>query len=206
MPSISSGTRTDTPTHAATPGFAAAWVRATWLGWLAGIPLIIALALAGEAVGIAGAQFLVGAGIGWGVGFMQQRTMRRALGVPVAWLLSCVVGLTAPFLLTDIATAAGWTTWFSLYWAVAAGGFITGVWQALLLRPHLRHAGWWVPVSTAGWTLAAGTAAIADALPGRVRGLPGAALYLGIVLVGGAILGLVTAPPLARMLRERLRE
>jgi hypothetical protein len=30
------------------------WVCATWVGWLLGVPLIIALALIGETVGIGG--------------------------------------------------------------------------------------------------------------------------------------------------------
>ena len=37
----------------------AVWLRATWLGWILGVPLILVLALAGEAVGIGGAQVLV---------------------------------------------------------------------------------------------------------------------------------------------------
>ena len=46
---------------------------ATWAGWLLGIPFIIILALMGEAVGIGGSQFLVGAGMGTGTGLLQSR-------------------------------------------------------------------------------------------------------------------------------------
>ena len=42
------------------------WIRNTWFGWLLGIPIIITLALIGEAVHIGGAQVLVGAGMGIG--------------------------------------------------------------------------------------------------------------------------------------------
>ena len=45
-----------------------AWLRATVAGWLLGVPLIVALALLGEAVGVGGAQFLVGVGMGAGLG------------------------------------------------------------------------------------------------------------------------------------------
>ena len=54
------------------------WVRATWLGWLLGIPLIVVLALLAEGVGVGGAQVCVGAGMGLGVGFMQRRALDGA--------------------------------------------------------------------------------------------------------------------------------
>ena len=55
------------------------WILATWVGWLLGIPIIIVLALIGEAVHIGGAQFLVGAGMGTGIGLMQALVIRRTL-------------------------------------------------------------------------------------------------------------------------------
>jgi len=84
------------------------WVRATWAGWALGIPLIIALALVGEAVGIGGSQVLLGVGMGAGIGLMQSRAIRDMLHSSAPWLWSCVVGLGLPFLVTDVAKAAGW--------------------------------------------------------------------------------------------------
>jgi hypothetical protein len=69
------------------------WIFATWLGWLLGIPCIILLALLGEAVGIGGAQAIVGAGMGTGVGLMQRRIVRNLVGKSAHWIWSNVIGL-----------------------------------------------------------------------------------------------------------------
>jgi hypothetical protein len=181
------------------------WVRATWLGWLLGIPIIVALALAGEALGIGGAQVIVGAGMGAGVGLMQGRMMRSILPKWGAWVWSCVVGLAAPFLVTDVAKVSGWNVAYVLFVSVAAGGLIVGGWQAIILRARFRKTLWWVVASALGWTLAAGTSAFADSLSRShaLRGLSGALAYLGVVASGGLVLGLVTGVCLAWMFRHQ---
>ncbi|MGH7469330.1 MAG: hypothetical protein ACRENP_15365 [Longimicrobiales bacterium] len=67
----------------------------------------MALALLGETIGIGGAQVLVGAGMGTGVGLLQMRVMRNVVHRSAPWFWSCVAGLALPFLATDIAKAAG---------------------------------------------------------------------------------------------------
>ncbi len=180
------------------------WVRATWAGWVLGIPLIIALALVGEAVGIGGAQVLVGAGMGMGIGLMQGRAIRGVLHKSAPWFWSCTVGLAVPFLAADIAKAAKWDFAYSLYVSVAFGGLIVGGWQAFLLRSRFRHTGWWVVASVVGWNLAAGMAAVADPVSRShsLRGIWGALAYLGIVTGGGLLLGLVTGVSLVWLLRH----
>lgn len=170
------------------------WVRATWAGWVLGIPLIAALALIGEAIGIGGVQVLVGVGMGMGIGLMQGRVIRNVLHRFAPWFWSCVVGLGLPFLVVDIAKAAHWNFPYSLYASIAFAGLIVGVWQAFLLRSHFLNTGWWVAASVVGWNLAAGMAAVADGLfrSRSIRGLWGALAYLGIIAGGGLILGLVT--------------
>jgi hypothetical protein len=181
------------------------WVRATWAGWVLGVPFVIALALIGEAVGIGGVQVLVGVGMGAGIGLMQGRAIRSVLHRVAPWFWSCVVGLGLPFLAWDIAKAARWDFPYSLYISVALGGLIVGIWQAFLLRSHLHSTGWWVVASVVGWNLAAGTAAIADGLSRSrsLRGLWGALAYLGIIAGGGLILGLVTGITLVWLLRQK---
>jgi hypothetical protein len=181
------------------------WIRATWLGWLLGIPFIIVLALVGEAVGIGGAQVMVGAGMGAGVGLMQGRLIRSIIGKPALWIWSCILGLGAPFLMMDIAKIAGFDIPYSLLVYIVIGGLIVGGWQALILRSHIPGTGLWMMASALGWTLAAGTSAIADSLSRShsIRGIWGAVAYLGLVAAGGLILGLVTGWCLAWMFRQK---
>lgn len=180
------------------------WVRTTWAGWILGIPLIIALALVGEAIGIGGAQVIVGVGMGTGIGLMQGRAIRRLFQKSATWFWSCVVGLGAPFLAADVAKVAGWDFTYSLYVCVMLGGLIAGAWQMFILRSHLPHTGWWIVGSVAGWTLASAMAAIADTLSRAhsLRGIGGALAYLGIVAGGGLVLGIITGISLVWMLRH----
>ena len=179
------------------------WIRATWFGWLLGIPIIIVLALIGEAVHIGGSQFLVGAGMGAGIGLIQALVIRRILHKSVLWICSSIVGLGAPFVLTDLSKFVGWNLPYSLPLAIVLGGLIVGIWQALILRSRLRQTGWWIVASALGWALAGGTSAMADSPRAHaIRGIWGAVVYLGIIAAGGLILGLVTGLCLAWLLRN----
>ena len=179
----------------------AGWVRATWLGWVFGVPLIAAFALAGEALGIGGSQALVGAGMGAGIGLMQARLVRRVLDRFAPWFLSCVVGLTVRFLAADLLRAAGRENLYSLQVCVVLGGVIVGAWQAVILSRRFVRTWLWLIGSALGFTLAAGRATLADWL-GRshgLRGVRGALAYLGMIAAGGIVLGLVTGVPLGRL-------
>lgn len=178
------------------------WIRASWAGWLLGIPCLIALALIGEALGIGGAQVSVGAGVGAGVGFVQGRALREVLP-PGHWFWSCAGGLGLAFLLQDVVRLAEWGS-FPLKATVAIGGLLTGIWQAVLLQERFRSAAWWVVASLAGWTLAGASATLADTMfqSRRVSGIPGALAYLGLVAIGGLVLGLVTGPALIHIVRR----
>lgn len=180
------------------------WVRATWLGWLLGIPLIVALALVGEAVGIGGAQGLVGAGMGAGIGLAQGRVVRDLLGRWAPWFWSCVLGLSAPFVLADLARIAGLGLGYSLPVCVMLGGLAVGVWQAVILAGRMRHTWRWFAANAVGWSLVAATSAVGDVVsrPGVLRGIAGALGYLGIMASGGLVLGLVTGAALVWMLRH----
>ncbi|MBX3279002.1 MAG: hypothetical protein KF868_13450 [Acidobacteria bacterium] len=180
------------------------WMRATWAGWLIGIPITILLAIAGEAVGGGGLQFLVGAGMGAGVGLMQGRIIKGVTGESVRWLLSSMIGLSIPFLFTDVARLAVWDIPYSLYVCILVGGLIVGVWQARILRPYFGNSGAWTAACALGWSLAAGSAAVSDLLfqSKSMRGIPGALAYLGVIAAGGLILGAVTGVVIARLTRH----
>ncbi len=186
-----------------TPSFAR-WLRATWLGWLLGIPLVVGLALLGESVGVGGAQVLVGAGMGAGVGLLQARALRGVLPAPSRWLWATVAGLAAPFLVTDVANALGGELPYWLYVAVAVGGTLAGAAQSLLLRPHARGKLGWIVASALGWSLAGATAALAEPLSrsSSWSGIVGALAFLGVVALGGGLLGIATAAALVRTLQN----
>jgi hypothetical protein len=175
------------------------WTRATWFGWLLGVPSIALLALLGEVLGIGGSQTLVGAGMGAGVGLLQGTVLRRSGVRLMPWVGACVIGLALPFLVWDIAKAVGTHRTYSLFLCVTAGGLIAGILQATLLRARVPPT-WWVLASTLGWGLAGGLATSADTLlrAHSIRGLAGAGLYLGLITSGGIILGVVTGLVLSR--------
>lgn len=174
------------------------WIRITFLGWLLGIVLVVAIALVGEVAGVHGSQLVVGLGMGLGVGFAQERALRPLLGASQSWRWVTTIGLSAPFLLFDLARVVGLGLPYSLYIAVAVAGLTAGLAQARLLAPHGVDASRWVIASGAGWTGAAVAAALADSMTrwSTIRGLPGALLYLGLVGLGGVVLGLATSVPL----------
>jgi hypothetical protein len=169
------------------------WIVANFLGWMMGFVLVIGLAVLSDLMG-GTVQFIVGVGMGAGVGYMQGRFLRPWVDSVGLWVLSSTVGLAAPFALWDVATPLGFGSLFSLPVCAAVGGLVTGVLQWLWLRRSSSRAVWWVPVSLVGWALPVGLIALRDldVVPSQW----GEMLSLGAMFFGGALLGVVTAKPL----------
>ena len=180
------------------------WVRATWLGWILGIPCVVALAVAVEALGIQSAQAPVGFGMGAAVGLLQRRALRSLLPQPGRWVWASVLGVGAPFLVSDLSGVVWIPIGYTLGVAALAGGLLAGVLQARLLRERLGGGWAWVGASGLGWWLATGAAGISDALFQRrlLVGWSGMVTYLGLVAGGGLVLGLVTGLCLGWMARR----
>ncbi len=173
------------------------WVRATTIGWLLGFVLIIILALAWDMIG-GGAQFMVGVGMGAGVGYVQSRLVGKWIDKPRRWLWASVLGMGAPFLLWDLSSVVGATSLFSLPLNVLVGGLFVGILQWRLLHAHSDRAIWWVPACLVGWGLPAAAIALGD---GNVFPGPwGQLLSLGAMLFGGVVLGAVTGKALSWVL------
>lgn len=170
------------------------WVRATSLGWLLGVPLVVVFALGGEVVGIGGVQVLVGLGMGAGVGLIQARVLKSSVERSWTWVLVTTGGLALPFLLTDLAAKFNWGLGYSLSGCVAMGGFLAGVGQARLLRTRLGESANWVLASVLGWSLGGAAAELGNTLVSAhaLRGLQGAVVFLALSVLGGPVLGLVT--------------
>jgi hypothetical protein len=175
-----------------------AWIRITFLGWLFGIVLVMAIAFMTEMVGIRAAQIPVGLGMGLGVGLAQERTLRPLLGERPTWRWASALGLALPFLIVDLARLLGNPIPYSLYPGLAAAGVTAGAAQAYALRPHPISAPLWILANALGWSAGASMVAAADSLgdvPG-LRGIEGVFLYLALVALGGVFLGAATSVPL----------
>jgi hypothetical protein len=101
------------------------WLRATFLGWLLGFLLILAGSVIGDLVELGGGQFIVGIGMGAGVGYTQGRTLGQ-LGVLVGLLQYRLLSSKSDKAIWWIPTCiAGWTL-------VAAGiGVVIGASAAI---------------------------------------------------------------------------
>lgn len=173
------------------------WMRATFGGWLLGFVIVVLLALATDVIG-GGAQFIVGVGMGGGVGYLQSRVLRERLQRPQRWLWASVAGMGVPFVLWDLGGALGVASFFSLLTSVLVGSLLVGLLQQSLLRPSSRRAAWWVPACTLGWTLPVVVLALNDA---SVIAQPwGEVLSTSAIVFGGAVLGAVTGKALTWVL------
>ncbi|MCP4584125.1 MAG: hypothetical protein GY839_21135 [candidate division Zixibacteria bacterium] len=145
-----------------------------------------------------GSDFIIGIGMGAGVGYAQGRIARQWLGTIWPWMWATVIGLGAPLLVEDL-IAVAWSEFDSLHSLqldIAICGLFVGLLQRYILRSHSNRANWWVPVSIAGWTLAAWTASV------TFTGEWDAILNLGMILMGGVVLGVVTGGALIWVLRR----
>ena len=173
----------------------ARWVRATTVGWLIGFVLVVVLAMVWDMVG-GRAQFMVGVGMGAGVGYMQARVVGAWLDPTRRWLWTSIIGMGIPFVLWDIGAVAGIGALFSLPLCVLIGGLLVGILQRRLLRPRFERASWWILACVVGWGLPAGAIALADSglLPG-----PWSLLSIIAMFFGGVVLGAVTGRALLWM-------
>jgi len=89
------------------------WVKVSTAGWLLGLVIVIALSLLWEVFG-GSAQFMVGIGIGAGVGFAQGRVLSGWIGSYRPWMLASTLGMGAPFVAGDGLQAAGVSFPYSL--------------------------------------------------------------------------------------------
>lgn len=178
------------------------WMRSTFFGYLIGFVLILIGSMLGDLAGSEGpgSDFVIGIGMGLGVGYMQGRVLRQWLGVNSRWMWASVIGMGAPLVAEDI-IAALWSEFGDLHTAeldIMICGLLTGILQRQILREHSEKANWWIPISLVGWTLAAWVASIT--VVGEWDGL----INLGAILSGGVIIGVVGGGGLVWILRSQV--
>ncbi len=167
------------------------WILASFLGWLLGLIITIVLAVSLEAISGGGAQFMVGLGIGAGVGYMQGRVLKDKLANMLAWVWASTIGMGLPFILWDISSLAGSGLPFSMPLCVAIGSLIVGILQWRLLQPLSPKAWWWIPGCFLGWTLTAGLTDL---------------LAIIIIFFGGAVMGAISGAVLVRIVEGKQSE
>lgn len=180
------------------------WVRGTFAGWLLGFVFVVLGAVGGDLIGIGDgeSQSIVGIAMGAGVGDAQGRVVRQWLGATWRWTWASVIGMGVPFVASDFVSAV-WSGYsFSLPFLVVIGGVFIGLLQRRVLRSHYERGNWWVLACVAGWTLAAGTAAVSGVLPSGPSAGWLAVLNVAMILLGGVVLGIVTGGALVWMLRH----
>lgn len=179
------------------------WIKTSFLGWLAGIFLLVLTSGVFDAVGVEGFQFYLGMSMGASVGYLQWRLLKRTNSISSEWLTASAVGMGVPFLLFDLlknyaGMAAGPE---SLKYSVALGGFATAFWQALVLKRAGFSASRWVLVGWSGWVLGTATVLAIDYTKYiSSNNLVLFVLNLVLMVAGGAVFGIVTATPLIKIL------
>lgn len=175
------------------------WVRATFVGWWLGFILVVVGAVLADVLG-GGVQFIVGVGMGAGVGYAQGRVARDWLGAVKSWMAASIIGMGAPFAVRDLAAAAGFAIPYSLPVYVVLGGILVSVLQWVLLRRHFEKSSLWVPASIAGWAIPAGLVAFFDAFVGPSPF--SAPVFVAMILLGGLVLGAATGSVLKTLKRS----
>jgi hypothetical protein len=77
------------------------WTLNTIYGWLIGFVCVVLLALISDAIGIGNSQFFVGTGMAAGVGFMQNRLLRRKHNWNWNWMWTTIIGMTLAFVILE---------------------------------------------------------------------------------------------------------
>lgn len=175
------------------------WIGMTAAGWLLGFVLVIVLATAWSATG-GTAQFMVGVGMGAGVGFLQARVLGSRVDRPRRWLWASVLGMGLPFLLWDVGAGLGLNDLFSMPACALVGSLLVGVLQGRLLRPRFTRAPWWIPACVVGWGLPVGITLLGDSGPP-----PNPWPVLAAIVFGGVMLGAVSGAALEWIARSPRR-
>lgn len=132
------------------------WIKATAIGWLSGIILVLLLAMVFEGMGIHSMQFFMGIGMGAGVGFMQWHVLRKILAINKNWILAAVTGMSVPFLLFDLLQIFAGVKLGPDYilYSVSIAALLTGILQSLILKKFTPAANLWVAANIMGWIAA----------------------------------------------------
>jgi len=170
------------------------WTKATFLGWLLGVVLILVLSSFLDSIGIEHMQFYLGVGIGAGVGCMQWLLLKKTINMDVRWMVYSILGMGIPFIIVDLLPEG--MIAHKIATGISMGALTTGFLQNLLLKKHFRQAILWIPYSFLGWSMGALTVFIIDYTMALKTILSNnlilALINLVLILGGGIVLGFIT--------------
>jgi len=172
------------------------WLWATTVGWWLGFVVLVGLAAFWDLLG-GGAQFMVGVGMGFGVGFVQSRVLKGVIASPWGWCAASTFGMGSLFVLYDLLGLFGFALPFSLPLFLIAGGLLVGLLQGRFLQPFSPRAPFWVPACMLGWLMPAALIALGDS---GVLGEWGSLATLSVIFLGGIPVGGVTGAGLVGIL------
>lgn len=171
------------------------WIWMNFAGWVLGIVLVLTLSVLFDSLHIEGWQFIVGLGMGLGVGLAQWLALRKQIPVRFNWIWVTTLGLVSPFLIFDFITHFGSQSIGDYYIliSVALGGISVGLLQRNLLKTHIANTQNWVITNIIGWLLAVlAFSAINYTMKLSISNLSQFFLNLVLMLAGGPILGQAT--------------
>jgi len=127
------------------------WFLHTLYGWFLGFGCLILLSIPGDALG--GVQFIMGLSMGIGVGYMQNKALKKIFDVKLKWMWSTIIGLLLPFLAFEFfgGLISPLDHQFDIVNAVLISGVLAGTLQYFILRPFIRKAFLWVIISSLAW-------------------------------------------------------
>jgi hypothetical protein len=195
------------PPAAVGAGFWPAWIVATAAGFAVGFNLVQAVSLTVGGTDLIAIGVAAGISVGLPVGVAQWLALRGKINAPgwwvpasvAGWAVGVPVGLGAMFL----PLTPGWGPTTGVLSLGAAIGLLAGAMQWLILRQHVRGAGWWVLASATSW--AAGLYFGVDLLNASALSNFGFDTYEMITVIGGligAVAGTVSGLALTWLLRQ----
>jgi len=189
------------------------WILFSWGGWSIGILLVLLLGGLQESLGIhTGGNFIIGVGMGAGVGLFQWFLLRRFLHHGYEWFLFSIIGFGLGFLLFDISrNFITSTTTLNIFLSTATGAVLSSWMQYhYLLNDYKPKAKNWIYYSVIAWMLALLlTEALFKLLQVFRNEIP---RYTSVIfaflsiLLGGLLLGLITGKCILSLFQNRKEE
>lgn len=174
------------------------WTKATFLGWLLGVALILVLSSVLDSTGIEHLQFHLGVGMGAGVGFAQWLLLKKRAAMSKNWIWFSILGMGIPFIILDLMPAE--MAPHKIAAGIVSGALATGLLQYQLLKKQFRNAQLWIYGCFTGWTLAVATVFAIDYTKYLTSSnLVLFFLNLFLMLAGGIVLGAISGFALKRI-------